>query len=220
VAKVLRVITEATCPPPRTARWHFGEFVQHIWSGNDIKPHCVRTFKLSTDPRFEGKFWDVIGLYINPTNGAGAVLRRAPSMQCRRLAWTDLLPQKAAADRALGSMAEQGLRCVRLRPVNQVRDSRMGLSLPPSLARLLGVGLQPPLLKVGNVDTWRDFLDVRDVCAAYLACVRIGDILADLQILAGTTAEVQIDPVRWRGRDVRSACGDSTQAREVLSWTL
>ena len=44
--------------------------VQRIWSGNDIKPHLVRTFKLSNAPRFAEKFWDVIGLYLNPPDQA------------------------------------------------------------------------------------------------------------------------------------------------------
>jgi hypothetical protein len=33
---------------------------------NDLKPHITRTFKLSSDPKFEEKFWDVIGLYLDP----------------------------------------------------------------------------------------------------------------------------------------------------------
>ncbi|BBI41317.1 hypothetical protein KPSA1B_100018 [Pseudomonas syringae pv. actinidiae] len=49
--------------------------VQRIWAANDIKPHLTRTFKLSNDPNFEEKFWDVIGLYrkrlMNPTFPAG-----------------------------------------------------------------------------------------------------------------------------------------------------
>lgn len=44
--------------------------VQRLWSKNDIKPHLTRTFKISTDPRFEEKFWDVIGLYLNPPDKA------------------------------------------------------------------------------------------------------------------------------------------------------
>ena len=40
--------------------------VQRLWSSNDIKPHLTRTFKLSSDPDFEAKFWDVIGLYLHP----------------------------------------------------------------------------------------------------------------------------------------------------------
>src|SRR5271165_5186736 len=35
--------------------------VQRVWSQNEIKPHLTRVFKLSSDPDFEAKFWDVIG---------------------------------------------------------------------------------------------------------------------------------------------------------------
>jgi transposase len=44
--------------------------VQRVWSENQIKPHLTRVFKLSTDPDFETKFWDVIGLYLNPPEQA------------------------------------------------------------------------------------------------------------------------------------------------------
>src|SRR6266446_3925202 len=44
--------------------------VQRVWSENEIKPHLTRVFKLSTDPDFEAKFWDVIGLYLNPPEQA------------------------------------------------------------------------------------------------------------------------------------------------------
>ncbi|MDU8490571.1 IS630 family transposase, partial [Pseudomonas syringae pv. actinidiae] len=32
--------------------------------------HLTRTFKLSNDPNFEEKFWDVIGLYLDPPDKA------------------------------------------------------------------------------------------------------------------------------------------------------
>lgn len=38
--------------------------VHKLWAANDLKPHLTRTFKLSNDPQFEEKFWDVIGLYL------------------------------------------------------------------------------------------------------------------------------------------------------------
>ncbi len=44
--------------------------VQRIWSSNEIKPHLVRTFKLSTDPHFEKKLVDVVGLYLDPPEKA------------------------------------------------------------------------------------------------------------------------------------------------------
>ena len=44
--------------------------VQRVWSARAIKPHRVETFKLSTDPRFEEKLVDVVGLYLNPPEKA------------------------------------------------------------------------------------------------------------------------------------------------------
>lgn len=44
--------------------------VQRIWSGHGLKPHLVTTFKLSNDKRFEEKLVDVVGLYLNPPEGA------------------------------------------------------------------------------------------------------------------------------------------------------
>lgn len=40
--------------------------VQKFWKANDLKPHLKRTFNVSSNARFEEKFWDVIGLYLNP----------------------------------------------------------------------------------------------------------------------------------------------------------
>ena len=75
-----RILTEATTPPQGRTRHstrtmarmvgvsHYT--VRTVWSKNDIKPHLVRTFKISRDPDFAAKFWDVIGLYLNPPEKA------------------------------------------------------------------------------------------------------------------------------------------------------
>ncbi len=44
--------------------------VQRVWSSRGLKPHLVRTFKLSNDARFEEKLIDVVGLYLNPPDKA------------------------------------------------------------------------------------------------------------------------------------------------------
>jgi transposase len=44
--------------------------VQKIWAARGLKPHRVETFKLSTDPRFEEKLADVVGLYLDPPEKA------------------------------------------------------------------------------------------------------------------------------------------------------
>ena len=45
-------------------------YVHGIWRRNGIKPHLTRTFKVSTNPDFRAKFWDVIGLYLAPPEQA------------------------------------------------------------------------------------------------------------------------------------------------------
>ena len=44
--------------------------VQRIWKAHGLKPHLVRSFKLSRDPRFIEKLHDVVGLYISPPEHA------------------------------------------------------------------------------------------------------------------------------------------------------
>ena len=44
--------------------------VQRIWAARGIQPHRVEAFKLSTDPKFEEKLVDVVGLYMNPPEKA------------------------------------------------------------------------------------------------------------------------------------------------------
>jgi transposase len=98
-AKVARVITEATRPPEGRNRWsvrsmghHAGmshSTVQRIWAKNELKPHLIKTFKLSNDPKFEEKFWDVIGLYLDPPAKA-LVLCCDEKSQCQALERTQL----------------------------------------------------------------------------------------------------------------------------------
>ncbi len=44
--------------------------VRRIWRAHGLKPHQVRTFKLSRDPRFQEKLEDIVGLYLNPPEHA------------------------------------------------------------------------------------------------------------------------------------------------------
>ena len=89
-----RIVLGATRPPPNRTRWSVRAMaaatgvskatVQRLWSANDIKPHATRTFKLSNDKHFERKFWDVIGLYLNPPDRA-LVLCCDEKSQCQAL---------------------------------------------------------------------------------------------------------------------------------------
>jgi transposase len=44
--------------------------VSNIWRSHQVKPHRVKRFKLSRDPRFLEKLTDVVGLYLNPPQQA------------------------------------------------------------------------------------------------------------------------------------------------------
>lgn len=44
--------------------------VQRVWDAHHLKPHLVKTFKLSNDKHFIEKLKDVVGLYLNPPENA------------------------------------------------------------------------------------------------------------------------------------------------------
>jgi transposase len=44
--------------------------VNRVWRAHGLKPHLVRTFKVSNDPNFAGKLVDVVGLYLDPPEHA------------------------------------------------------------------------------------------------------------------------------------------------------
>lgn len=149
---------------------------------------------------------------------------------------------KAAADLALGAMSHDGLRVVRLRLFNHTGPGQSDAFVVPAFARQIArieSGLQPPPLRVGGLDTSRDFLNVHDVCNAYIACLRrsgdelapgailnigsgqprrIGDILDELLSLAGLSTEVATDAARLRRSEIATASGDITRARRLLGW--
>jgi GDP-4-dehydro-6-deoxy-D-mannose reductase len=148
---------------------------------------------------------------------------------------------KAAADLALGAMVEQGLSVVRLRPFNHTGAGQSSGLVVAAFARQIArieAGSQEPVINVGNLDPKRDFLNVRDVCAAYVACLvrrdaiepgaifniasgearRIGDVLDALLEMAGVAVEIRTDATRTRSTDVPLAWCDPARARDVLGW--
>ena len=44
--------------------------VRRIWKRHNLKPHLIKTFKLSRDKNFIEKLHDVVGLYLNPPDKA------------------------------------------------------------------------------------------------------------------------------------------------------
>ncbi len=149
---------------------------------------------------------------------------------------------KAAADLALGALAaEAGLRLVRMRSFNHTGPGQSaGFVIPAFAAQIAGIqaGRQEPVLKVGNLAAERDFLDVRDVAAAFASAIaksetlapgevfnlasgtprRIGDILDTLIAASGIAIEVQTDLALMRPVDIQRSSGDAGKARRLLGW--
>ena len=77
-----RKIVEHTtrCKPSNATHWSTNSLakvlgtsrstVSRVWRANGLKPHLVRTFKVSNDPQFVQKLIDVVGLYLNPPERA------------------------------------------------------------------------------------------------------------------------------------------------------
>jgi nucleoside-diphosphate-sugar epimerase len=148
---------------------------------------------------------------------------------------------KAAADLALGAMAGDGLKVIRLRPFNHTGPGQSAEFAVPAFARQIAriaAGRQEPVLNVGALDPLRDFLDVRDVCDAYVSCLKraealaagsifniasgvprkIGDVLQRLLELAGVAAAISTGKALLRPSEIPIALGDAAAARAALDW--
>ena len=58
--------------------------VREVWAASDLKPHRLKTLKISNDPHFADKVVDVVGLYLNPPDNA-LVLSVAEKTQIQAL---------------------------------------------------------------------------------------------------------------------------------------
>jgi len=148
---------------------------------------------------------------------------------------------KAAAELALGALAGEGLRLLRLRPFNHTGPGQAEDFVVPAFAGQIArieAGLMPPEMAVGALDPERDFLDIRDVCRAYIGCaekfddlpndtviniasgrgVKIGSVLDILLSNAKCPIAVKQDQSRMRPVEIRRAVGDATLASKLLGW--
>lgn len=147
---------------------------------------------------------------------------------------------KAAAESMLPDVLPQA-RLVIARPFNHTGPGQDVRFVLPSLAQQIAdieAGRRPPRLELGNLEASRDFLDVRDVCAAYIAMLnapaapaersifnvasgksyRIADLVEKFRAHAKTPFEVTIDPKRLRPSDVPVAVGSARRLHDATGW--
>jgi GDP-4-dehydro-6-deoxy-D-mannose reductase len=143
---------------------------------------------------------------------------------------------KAAADLLGAAFAESGLDVVRARPWNHTGPGQTDAYVASSFARQLAemvLEKRDPLLRVGNLDAVRDFLDVADVVDAYARLIdpsvprgayniatgvpiRIAQLLDRLIEHAGLRPQIEVDPARHRPD--RASVGDATRLRHATDW--
>jgi GDP-4-dehydro-6-deoxy-D-mannose reductase len=123
------------------------------------------------------------------------------------------------------------------RPFNHIGPGQDTRFVVPSFARQLAeiAAGAPPVMQVGNLEAQRDFLDVRDVCAAYVLLVAnarpgevynicsgrpvaIREVLRQLITIAHVPVEVRDDPERMRPSDLPILSGDPTKLRAATGW--
>jgi len=131
-----------------------------------------------------------------------------------------------------------GLRAVRTRGFNHEGPRRGEVFVMSNFARQIAAieaGAQEPVIRVGNLDSVRDFTDVRDMVRAYwLAATRgepgevyniasgsgitIRAMLDRLIAMSRATLRVEPDPARMRPSDVEVLLGDSSKFRAATGW--
>lgn len=143
---------------------------------------------------------------------------------------------KACADLLGAVYAERGLEVIRTRSFNHTGPGQSDDFVASAFARQIAeiaCGRRAPELRVGNLESVRDFLDVDDVVEAYARLldrsvpagaynvasgrgVRIGDLLAQLLAHAQLEPRIDVDPERLRPTDC--TVGDVTRLRAATGW--
>jgi GDP-4-dehydro-6-deoxy-D-mannose reductase len=132
----------------------------------------------------------------------------------------------------------RNLDVVRVRPFNHIGPrQRVGFVAPDFASQIASIelGLEAPIVQVGNLAARRDFCDVRDVVQAYLLLVTNGEsgqvynvgageshaiqeLLDMLLAMSQVPIEVRPDPDRLRPSDVPDVVCDATRIREQTGW--
>ena len=149
------------------------------------------------------------------------------------------LSKLAQDDLSRRAVTERGLDVIVARPFNHIgprQDPSFSVSSFARQVARIEAGLADAVIGVGNLETRRDFTDVRDVAAAYEGLMergrtgraynicsgqgrRIGDVLEALLALSRSPVKIVVDPALLRPSDMPVFVGDATRIREEVGWT-
>lgn len=147
---------------------------------------------------------------------------------------------KAAMEEAARPLAADTLSLVVTRSFNHTGPRQSAEFVVPAFARQIARierGLEPPTVRVGNLEAYRDFLSVHDVVRAYrlLLCetepepwrivnvgsgvgVTIRSLLDTLIGFSTTALTVESDPARMRPSDLPECIGDPAALTALTGW--
>ena len=180
-------------------------------------------------------------LYVSPGDIYGRVPEEALPVNESRVPEprSPYAVSKIAAEQLCLQWARtEGLQAIIARPFNHVGPDQDPRFVLPALARqvaLIEAGQQPPVIEAGDIDTTRDFTDVRDIVAAYEAMFRAGtsgriylvasgierkvrDLLDDMCRLAGVAPEIRQDPAKLRPAEQRRMVADASLLTQDTGW--
>lgn len=132
----------------------------------------------------------------------------------------------------------EGLHVTVARPFNHIGPGQDARFVIPTLARqivAIKAGRQPPVIEAGDIDTTRDFTDVRDVVSAYAAILDKGfpgqiyligsgkersvrDILREMCHLEDINPRIHQDPEKMRPAEQRRMVADATRLHRDTGW--
>lgn len=124
------------------------------------------------------------------------------------------------------------------RPFNHTGCGQLPNFVLPSIAKQFAeieLGLRPPKLILGNINVKRDFLDVRDVVAAYRMLVANGepwevynvcsgtmvllsDIVKMFRSISGIDVTIEVDPDKVRPKEIAEICGAPRKLAAATGW--
>ena len=125
------------------------------------------------------------------------------------------------------------------RPFNHIgpgQSSRFAIASFVEQLIPIAKGIAEPVVTVGDIDTTRDFSDVRDVVSAYLALLehgeagetynvcsgverRVGDMFEGLIRISGLDVKMNVDTDKQRRAEQRRMCGDNKKCRSQTGWS-
>ena len=178
-------------------------------------------------------------VYISSAQVYGGGLRDRPIRETDSMEPDNLYGvTKMSADLSTLLYARRyGMATMSARPCNHIGPGQSADFVVPSFAsqiRAIRAGTREPLMMVGNLESQREFADVRDVARAYRMIlekgtagrgyniatgrfVKVRFLLETLAGLAGVTPRIEVDPALYRQTDTQPAL-DTTAITTDTGW--